>query len=138
MGITVNGNIIVKGDQVFDGGVKIVKNYGGADESDRPLTDAELQEKIERVREQIGNTKRLWFSVCKYMMWRRMVADGDFVSAVAKLEELYPGLALDAADMSKLNVLSFRKKVDEWDINDAPVKNTTFSKYLSIAEMMDL
>lgn len=139
MEIQNGGMVIIKGDNIENGGMKIVKNYGGTegDAKEKPLTDAELKEKIERVRSRI-TTKRLWFPVCKYMMWRKMVADGDFAAAVAKLEQLYPGLGLDANDLSKLNVFSFRKTVDKWDPNDAPVSNTTFSKYLVVAEMMDV
>lgn len=140
MEVQNGGVVIIKGDNIENGGLKIVKNYGGSEEqkkAEEPLTDMELMEKIERVRQKI-TTKRLWFPVCKYMMWRKMVADGDFTAAVKKLDELIPGLELDAVDLSKLNVLSFRKRFEEWDINNSPVKNTTFSKYLVIAEMMDL
>lgn len=139
MEIQNGGMVIIKGDNIENGGMKIVKNYGGGEDkkNDKPLTDAELMEKIERVRRHI-TTKRLWFPVCKYMMHRHMVAEGDFVAAVAKIEELIPGLALDAADLSKLNVLSFRKPTDKWDVNDAPVTNATFGKYLIIAELMEI
>lgn len=132
--------------KVEKGGINIqeVHNFFQAEEikdkepaANLPLTDAELMAKIERVRQKI-TTKRLWFPVCKYMMWRKMVADGDFTAAVKKLDELMPGLKLDAHDLSKMNVQSFRKTLDKWDADDAPVANSTFTKYIVIAEMMDL
>lgn len=142
MEIKEGGIVIIKGDNIEDGGLKIVKNYGGvANEGEKKvklLTEDELREKVARVRTHIGRTNRLWFPVCKYMMWRKMVADGDFVTAVAKLESMYPELKLNADDLSSLNALSFTKRVDEWDPENAPVHGATFSKYLTIAELMDL
>lgn len=142
MEVQNGGMVIIKGDNIENGGLKIVKNYGqDATEEKKtkaPLTDAELMEKIERVRKHIGTVKRLWFPVCKYMMWHRMVAEGDFVTAVAKLEELYPGLGLSAHDLSKMNALSFQKTSDKWDANNAPVANATFGKYMAVAELMDI
>lgn len=117
-------------------------NYYGQGERENekkhPLTEEELKAKVARVRKHIGTSNRLWFPVCKYMMWGKMVVEGDFNTAVAKLKELYPELNLNADDMSSLNVLSFRKSLDEWDIENAPVKGATFNKYYTIAELMDL
>lgn len=140
MEIKEGGFVVIKGDNIENGGLKIVKNYGSGAEgakAEKPLTDEELKEKIERVKKHLTN-KRLWFSVCKYIMQRHMVGDGDFVSAADKIEELYPGTNLDPDDLSRMNVMSFRKSHDNWDINNAPVKNTTFSKYLVIAELMEV
>lgn len=136
MEVQNGGMVIIKGDNIENGGMKIVKNYGGGEgkRPEEPLTDAELKEKIERVRQYI-TTKRLWFPVCKYMMWRKMVAEDDFVAAVEKLEAIYPGLGLDAADLARLNVLSFRHTIDKWDAENSPV-GKTFGKYLIIAELM--
>lgn len=126
-------------DIIENGGVKIVNNYGagGKQEKDeKPLTEEELVEKIRFVRPKIGKSHRLWFPVCKYMMWHSMVGDGDFVTAVAILERLYPELHLDADDLSSLNVLSFSKTLKEWNPNDAPVKGAYFSKYFLIANLL--
>lgn len=140
MEIQNGGMVIIKGDNIENGGLKIVKNYGGADKTkkqEEPLTDVMLMEKIDRVRKHIS-AKRHWFPVCKYMMWRHVVAEGDFVMAAAKIETLYPDVKLDASDLSRLNVLTFRKSLDKWDANDAPVGNGAFNKYMMIAELMDV
>ena len=140
MEIKDGGIVIVKGDNIENGGLKIV--YGNeaheGKKTKEPLTEEELMRKIERVRSHIGTTNRLWFSVCKYMMWGRMVSDGDFSTAVAILERLYPELKLNSDDLSSLNVLSFKKEVKDWNPLNAPVKGATFNKYLIIAELMDL
>lgn len=140
MEIKDGGLVIIKGDNIENGGLKIVKNYGGgendAPKTEKPLTDEELKERIERVRRHI-TINRLWFPVCKYMMWRKMVAEDDFVAAVEKLQTLYTNLKLDAADLARLNVLSFRYTLDKWDANNSPV-GKNFGKYLIVAELMSV
>lgn len=135
MGLTVNGNVIVKGDQLFDNSVKIVK-YEGEAQKEEPLTEEVLKERVDFVKSRITNG-RLWFPVCKFMMWKMLVPEGDFGSAVEILERLYPEEKLNAKDLASLNVLSFRKELAEWDENDCPLKDrTTFHTYKNIAELM--
>lgn len=135
MGITVQGNLVVKGDQIFDGGVKIVK-CSQADEAKQPLTLEVLREKVSMVRNRIENG-RLWFPVCKYMMLEGLCAEGDFQEAASRLTELFPEVEINAADLSRLNVLSFRKPFDEWQEDDSPIKDrTTFFKYKSLGQLL--
>lgn len=135
MGITVNGNILVKGDQIFDGGIKIV-NGEKEKEKKEPLTEEKLKENVDYVIKRLENG-RLWFPVCKYMMWGGLCSEGDFTSAVEILSRLYPNISLNAKDLSSLNVLSFRKSVEKWDENDCPIKDLkTFYKYKSIATLL--
>ena len=139
MEVKEGGIVVIHGDNIEAGGLKVVHQYGSgssAPKKNEPLTEDELREKVESVRQHIGTIKRLWFPVCKYMMWHSMVGDGDFVTAVAILERLYPELHLDADDLSSLNVLSFSKPLKEWNPNDAPVKGTYFSKYFLIANLL--
>lgn len=127
-------------DIIEDGGVKIVKNYGTEEKKNKkPLTEEELKEKITFVRPKIGDRHRLWFPVCKYMMWNKMVSDGDFDSAVAIISRIMPEEAsnLNAKDLSSLNVLCFAKELEEWKDADAPVHGSTYNKYYVIAELMD-
>lgn len=139
MEIQNGGMVIIKGDNIENGGMKIVKNYGygDAERTQKPLTEEELKEKVDFVKPNI-TAKKQYFSVCRYMMWRKMVPERDFKGACAILERLYPGLGLDADDMDSYYVLSFRKPLDEWDVNDAPVHGKTFNKYYTIAELMDV
>lgn len=141
MEIKEGGLVIIKGDNIENGGIKIVKGYETSVdklEKEKPLNEDELRRRVDSVRTHIGKTNRLWFPVCKYMMWRKMVPEGDFSSAVKILEKIYPELSLNADDLSTLNVLSFNKSIDDWDPTNAPVKGTTFNKYYTIAELISL
>ena len=137
MEIKEGGIVVINGDNIEAGGLKVVNQYGQHAKmpEDGKLTEDMLKDKVERVMLLITN-KRLWFSVCKYMMWKGMVADGDFKSAVDIIDRLFPNLGLDAKDLSKLNVLSFSKELSQWNPKDAPVQNTVFSKYYLIANQM--
>ena len=138
LGINFNAPVTVGTFVKVESGATYIKNnfpgvthFEEAKEDDKesqPLTEDDLKEKIARVRQRIS-TNRLWFPVCKYMMWRKMVAEGDFATAVNILQRLYPDLRLNADDLSSLNVLSFRKQIDDWDPADAPVHGTTYNKY---------
>ena len=133
MGITVEGNLIVKGDQIFDGGIKVVR-ISGEEKAAEPLTIEMLKEKVDLILNRIENG-RLWFPVCKYMMWEGLVGEDDFKAAVEMLQGIYPDVAFNVKDLSSLNCMSFRKSLDEWDRNDAPVSNA-FMKYKNIAEAL--
>jgi len=141
MEVNDGGLVIVNGDQMFDGSLKIVYGGEGAskkkhEDDEPPLTDEELKRKCDGVRSRIGNTDRLWFPVCRYIMWRKRVAEGDFDSAVAIIERLYPGLKLNADNIAENYAFSFTKTLDKWDPQNAPVRGTTYNKYYSIAELM--
>lgn len=141
MNVNAGGMVIIKGDQINSGGMKIVKVYGGESEKKekdeyKVLTEEDLKRKIEFVKPHIGTTKKLYFSVCRYMMWCKMVPERDFAAAVEILNRLYPELNLNADYMGTLYVASFRKKLEEWNPQDAPVKGVTYNKYYTVAELM--
>lgn len=139
MEIKDGGIVVINGDNIEAGGMKVVNQYGSSANKpqEEKLTEEQLRDKIERVRPFIEN-KRLWFPVCKYMMWRKMVAEGDFKTAVDILDRLFPEpkLGLDYKDLSKMNVDSFSKELSRWDPKNAPVSHTIFSKYYLIANQM--
>lgn len=97
MEIKDGGIVVINGDNIEAGGMKIVHHHGGgngdAPKGNEPLTEEQLRGKVERAMPFI-TTKRLWFPVCKYMMWRGMVAEGDFKTAVDKLNASFPILVL--------------------------------------------
>ncbi len=84
------------------------------------------------------NKKRQWFPVVKTLMWKGYVVEGDFAGAASMIQRLFPeGLNpnIDSADLSKLNVQSFSKKLDKWNVMDAPItQNNAFSQYVHIAQ----
>lgn len=97
-----------------------------------PATAEHLHTALEELGKLIVN-KRQWFSVIKVLMWRGYVSDGDFAGAVAMIQEIMPDLKLDAKDMSRMNVQSFSKPLERWDISDAPVGGNVFMQYKDIA-----
>ena len=98
----------------------------------RSATAEHLQTALEKLRGLIEN-KRQWFSVIKVLMWRGYVCDGDFAGAVAMIQRIIPDLKLDAKDMSRMNVQSFSRPLERWDISDAPVCGNVFMQYKDIA-----
>lgn len=82
---------------------------------------------------------RHWFCVVKVLMWRGYVNTGDYSGAVRLILDQYPeGLPqnqkIDPADLSKLDVCSFSKPLEKWDVKDAPVKKKhDFDMYVNIA-----
>lgn len=98
----------------------------------RNATEKHLHTALEELSGLIEN-KRQWFSVIKVLMWRGYVCDGDFAGAVAMIQEAMPHLQLDAKDMSRMNVQSFSKPLERWDMGDAPVKGNVFTQYKDIA-----
>ncbi len=135
MEVKEGGMVIVKGDFIENGGLKIV-NSTTKEEKKVPLTEELLKEKVEHIKSRIDNG-RLWFPVCKYMMIEKLVPEGDFEKAAEILKRLFPEITINTKDLATLNVLSFRKKPEEWDENDSPIKDrTTFFKYKNIAELL--
>ena len=108
----------------------IAENY--YENNRRPATAEHLQSSLEELRGLIVN-KRQWFSVIKVLMWRGYVSDGDFAGAVAMIQRIMPDLKLDAKDMSRMNVQSFSRPLERWDISDAPVAGNVFMQYKDIA-----
>lgn len=81
-------------------------------------------------------SQRMWFAVCKVMMERGMVRDGDFTAAASMIESAYPeGLAVKIVprDLSRLNVLSFARPSDQWTAANAPVQGKVFERYQKLA-----
>lgn len=105
------------------------------EKSKEPLTMEMLKVKVDSIRDRIDKD-RYWFPVCKFMMWEGLVAEGDFTAAKDVIQRLFD-VQINAKDLSvNLNVMSFRKVLAEWDINDAPVAGSTFHKYKSIADAL--
>lgn len=144
------GTTIIKktyyGDDIHDGGLKIVgtQTYGSQTDEDEnqalqhtnePITYENLQERLVVVAPRIGNSKRLWFCVCKFMMWREIVAENDFLKACSMLNETY-NLNLNYRDMEAINVDCFSKSYDQWCDEKAPVHGKTYQKYITILELL--
>lgn len=90
-------------------------------------------DRVAAARKTYITTKRLWFVPCKCLMWMEMVEEDDFRTAVSKVLEHFPDVKLDHKDLSRQNVDSFRKSLDKWSEDDAPVKGKTYQKYHDLA-----
>ena len=109
----------------------VAENYYAREQ--RRAVSENLSGALEAMVTMVGNNRQ-WFPVIKVLMWKGYVREGDFAGAVALIREMLPATNLDAKDMSKLNVQSFTKPLERWDVGNAPVQGNTFSQYKSIAE----
>lgn len=132
MDFHITGDYKHYGDNIEKGGKKIV--YNGDKSNTKTLSEEELKKKIDKVLPHIKNA-RLWFSVCKYMMWEHMCAEMDFEGACEILLKLYPNLTLDAKSMQKLNVFTLKEELEDWEYEyDQPFKDEkTFEEYRFVA-----
>ena len=72
-------------------------------------------------------------------MLRGLVMNGDFEAVGTLLKRLYPGglnPGYDSRDLSaKMHVDSFRKPIEEWNPDNAPVRRgTDFNQYRQLAQ----
>ena len=81
---------------------------------------------------------RQWYAVYKPIADRELTEkDLDvFCKRVCRLLPDHKHLPL-AKELSRMAVLSFVKKIDLWDRNNAPIRGTRFDYYLRIARMTD-
>lgn len=101
--------------------------------------DEQLRDVARRFLPHVEKNARLWFCLCKAMMWREDAVDGDFPGAVARLRQAFGGelpCEIDAKDISRLNVLSFSYTIDRWNQADSPFKRgNDFLQYHGLATM---
>lgn len=135
MDFHISGNYHHHGDNIEKGGKKIV--YNGDNPDLHPLTEEELKRKVDIVLPCIKSA-RMWFSVCKYMMWRHMCAEMNFKDACDILIHLYPELKLDYTKLRDLNVFSLKEELDDWKYEyDKPFKEEDiFEQYKFVATKM--
>lgn len=127
--------VIIKSPISGDGKVIYSEMLDKHDCAHKPLTEEALKTKVDSIRNRIDKD-RYWFPVCKYMMWEGMVAEGDFNAAREIIQRLF-NADINPKDLSiNMNVMSFRKSLQEWSMSDAPVSGSTFNKYKSIAEAL--
>lgn len=95
-----------------------VNNFYGARRNSKLITPEVLREHILTVMPLITNARH-WFSICKVMMHKSIVGEGDFDSAISLIKAAFQeGLAIepDAKDLAKLNSGTWEKEEPEnWD-----------------------
>lgn len=91
-------------------------------------------DRVAEARKTLITAKRLWFVPCKCLMWMEMVREDDFRTAASMIQEHFSDAEIDPKDLSaKVNVDCFRKSLDKWNDDDAPVHGKTYEKYHDLA-----
>ena len=81
-----------------------------------------------------------WFCIYRGMVDRELHKKGDYAGFVSRIEALFPGkvpLGINAGDISKLDVHSWSKHLEEWTQSDAPRKGKTYTQYEKIARRFE-
>ncbi|MCQ2111869.1 MAG: hypothetical protein MJY95_00825 [Bacteroidaceae bacterium] len=82
---------------------------------------------------------RMWFAVYKAFEERGIIHTKDFTGFKKMIEEAYTdGLPqkINPMELCAMNCLSFAKPIEEWDINNAPIKRTAeFNSYKELAKI---
>ena len=81
-------------------------------------------------------TGRIWFAVYRAMVDCRIIKKEDYTGFMRVLgEHMRQCPTINVKDLStKMETLSFRRSVKEWDINNAPVGGRTFYNYEEVAK----
>ena len=78
---------------------------------------------------------RQWYAVYRALVDRRAVEDGAYAEFVQRVCVLVPNHSHlpQVSELRRMEVQSFRRCVELWDAEDAPVSGTRFDTYLQIA-----
>ena len=96
-------------------------------------------ERVEQVICEMGNVVkqiRQWYAVFRAMVDLELLSECDYTPFVEKVSALLPTHKRlpQTAELRRMAVDSFRKCVEEWKRNDAPVSGYRFDIYLEIAK----
>lgn len=80
--------------------------------------------------------KRLWFSIYRVLVDKHVLIENDYSGFVDLLDEIMGEEApcIDPKEISRMNVQTFSKPLDLWDIDDAPVQKQQARKYQMLAK----
>jgi len=70
-----------------------------------------------------------WFAIIKPLMWKGLIAEGDYEGAVTFIKKLFPNgvnKQFTADDIRKLDCFSMSKKLEKWDENNAPLHGARY------------
>lgn len=148
MGINVlKGNVTIH-NYVEKGATVENKYYGTVNQGTHNVSEEEsstpehttmtMKELIEAILPKISSS-RIWFAVYKAFEQKGKVHAKDFTGFKNMIEEAYTEVLpckINAAELCAMNCLSFAKSIDEWDINNAPIKRAgDFKAYTELATM---
>lgn len=99
----------------------------------REYTAEQLRNALKAVME-VGLKNRHWYAVYRAMVDKEIVKDGDYNGFYEKLTDVLGNEAptFNLRDIQNMEQLSFAKPISQWDIENAPVKGTTFFLYQKI------
>ena len=97
-------------------------------------------ERVEQVIREMGNMVkqiRQWYAVFRAMVDLELLSECDYAPFAEKVSALLPTHKRlpQTAELRRMAVDSFRKNVEEWKSNDAPVSGYRFDTYLEIAKL---
>lgn len=80
-------------------------------------------------------TGRIWFAVYRAMVDCKIIKKDDYTGFLSILSDhMLQCPTINVKDLStKMDILSFRRSVKEWDIRNAPVGGRTFYNYQEVA-----
>ena len=81
-----------------------------------------------------------WFCIYRGMVDRELHEKGRYAGFVSRIEAFFPGkvpLGINAGDISKLDVGSWSKHLEEWTRSDAPRKGKTYTQYEKITRRFE-
>jgi hypothetical protein len=78
---------------------------------------------------------RQWYAVYRALVDKRAVEDGAYAEFVQRVCVLVPSHSHlpQVSELRRMEVQSFRRCVELWDAEDAPVSGARFDTYLQIA-----
>lgn len=97
-------------------------------------------EQVEQVIREMGNEVkqlRQWYAVFRAMVDLEVLTECDYDPFVEKVKDLLPthNRLPVTGELRRMATDSFRKPVEKWQSNDAPVSGYRFDNYLKIAKL---
>lgn len=125
----------------YDDCVKQIEEAKKKMENFRMITQDHVSWAIQQLQSGI-TTNRWWFSVYRAMVQLKVHTNGDYEGFCERIKRELPDHKHlpDAVEISRMDILSFSKPIEKWDINDAPIsQRKRFLEYQEIGfRMIDL
>jgi len=100
----------------------------------RVVTDEMVTDAVTQVLSDIKNG-RMWFAVYRVLVDVGYLKAADYEGLKTKMDLLFPDndFAINPRDISRMDILSFSKRVSLWNSENAPVTGKRYRDYLRLA-----
>jgi SOS-response transcriptional repressor LexA len=104
------------------------------EQQQRVVTDQMVTDAVTQVLADIKNG-RMWFAVYRVLVDVGYLKAGDYEGLKTKMDLLFPDndFAINPRDISRMDILSFSKRVSLWNSENAPVTGKRYRDYLRLA-----